>query len=83
MSHPLLMVEWVDSASVDTGWIETKRIETDLRIKTIVTVGWLVYEDDDQITMAASRLDADWEQVGEVVSIPNLAVLSRKPLEGG
>ncbi len=67
--HILLLIHWVDSASTDSIWIEPEAsMVPTLKCKSI---GWLVGEDEESITIAAH-----WhrDEVGGNMTIPKVAI---------
>ena len=73
-----ILVDWVDSASYDR-WIKPR--DLDHTIEVCHTVGWIVAETEDVLTVAA-----DWGQESQSVSgvmfIPKAAILKRRRLVG-
>ena len=54
-----VVVEWLDSTHLSPGgWID-RDIAAEQGACSIVSVGWLIGEDDDAITLAQSITDAD------------------------
>ncbi len=67
----IVKIEWIDSSS-DTGrWTTPEEIDND--VLEVVSIGFLVKEDDRQITLALNRI-AEPEQYCQMVSIPKVAI---------
>jgi len=72
----VLWIRWVDSSS-HSGWKETSELEAHLMI--CESIGFLVSENKDAIAIALNRsCKAGFLPFGDIISIPKVAVLSRK-----
>lgn len=71
-----VFVEWVDSAG-SSGWRSLSELHTDLI--HCQTLGWLVLEDREKITIALNAVfDGGSDRpFGEFVTIPKVAVVSK------
>jgi hypothetical protein len=70
-------VQWIDSHGHD-GWCFTHELDFD-STKNIDTVGWVVYENEHTLTVAAHWTDKG-DQLGGVISIPHIAITNRRVL---
>jgi hypothetical protein len=79
MTRKLLRLTWVDScAPSDSGW--HREGELNLKELTCETVGWLISEDKTSISVACSVMEN--ETLYGVITIPKVAILSRKTIRG-
>ena len=67
----LAIVEWVDSAFAQ-GWMGKDAIKTHV-VSTCVTVGILVNENKEQITIVQSA-SVDKQQYGDGITIPKVCI---------
>lgn len=77
MKHPFKTVEvsWLDSAASEAKWIGKKNLPVPV---VIVTQGFLVFESDKHVCVAASYYedgDSDFT-FGEAISIPKCSVIA-------
>ena len=79
MSRKLKFVEihWDDAAS-SSEWRKRDELPT---VMGCVTRGWLLYEDDNQVTLAATLQKVNDGEVGELISIPQGMVKKMKRLK--
>ncbi len=68
-------VEWIDSAGQDEGWSNRIAVESWSPCK-IATVGFLISESDDSITLAGSI--SDNEKLDGVLVIPKCSIKKKK-----
>ena len=73
-------VEWVDSGA-ELGWNDEETVLGAVERRDYalcVSVGYLVYEDDDKVTLAQSLATTGrrGRLLGDVISIPKVAVVS-------
>lgn len=76
--YPFQLIRWIDSASED-GWRSMRRME-DPRTVPCMTVGWVVAESDEALTVFgtwAPETESTTEQVCSGMTIPKAAILSR------
>ena len=71
----ITFIEWVD-ATYGSGW---ESIDAHQPIATIWSVGMVVDETDDYVTIAAS-VDEDMEMSNGVMTIPTSAIVTRYEL---
>lgn len=71
-SPPLLWIEWVDSASHGGVWTHKTDLETGSH--KIRSVGWLVREDDDALTIVAHE---GGDQYSGDMTIPKVAITAQ------
>lgn len=76
--HPIELIEWVDSASLDgaRGWRSVTEI-ADLEPGHVLSVGWMVKETDTYVVLISQSGDNQFD--GEIC-IPKIAVIRRKIL---
>lgn len=72
----LVRVEWFDAVSVD-GWTQSSEIKPELHL--IETVGILIAETDDVITVALNH-DTTGDSYSCFINIPKPWIQSRKSL---
>jgi hypothetical protein len=70
-------VTWIDSHGHD-GWAYTHELDFNAT-KEIDTVGWLVDDNAHSITTASHYTDGG-DQLGGIITIPKIAILSRRVL---
>lgn len=75
MKRELVQVRWVDSCS-PRGWTSKDALK-DYRPDTVTSVGWIIEEGDNFLTIAGHE---GRDCVDGVLSIPKSAVLGRKAL---
>ena len=76
----MVMVEWVDSFQLESGWHWQSNIE-DRQPARCMSVGWLIREDESQLMLAETiSPHEDDRQVQGVVVIPTAAIVRREPL---
>lgn len=74
-------LKWVDSAGVD-GWVHRTSVTHGTHV--CFSVGWIVDEDDEAITLAG-HVSCDRgraQSFSGMISIPKLAILERAALQG-
>lgn len=80
---PLVMVEWVDSASMSSGWNELEDLRRCGTLR-LVTAGFLVHETPEHVVICASvrGKHRDNEHASDRahgdISIPKCAIVARK-----
>jgi len=81
IGHVLEWVEWQDSQTTFTGWTLTEDIDPDLpRAGSIVSVGFLIRENDEAILIAPHFGGINAQQVCGAMTIPKLAITKRRVL---
>jgi hypothetical protein len=70
-------VTWLDSSGPRGTWFDKDDAAVDLDDMTVVTVGFVVAEDADRITLAHSQMG---DMVGQPITIPKRAIVSRYPV---
>lgn len=76
---PLVFIEW-DDASGSDGWIRAEKlIESDDKLARIKTVGYLVHEDKDSITLTMAH-DTTNNNFGAFMSVPKSCIRKRKKI---
>ena len=73
-------VEWIDSGA-ELGWNDEETVLVSVERKDYglcISVGYLVNEDDDKVALAQSIATSGktTRQLGDVISIPKVAVVS-------
>lgn len=81
--YPVVLVQWVDSASPRSGWgALSSHIYHGVTMCT--SVGFLVHESETDITIASSvarcEIDEEDPAVNDSMSIPLIAIVSRTVL---
>lgn len=66
-------VEWVDSVHTRATWAKAAEIDTSLSI--IKSIGYVVKENKESVTLACSHGDGDY--LG-IITIPKVAIKKRK-----
>lgn len=67
----LLMIEWVDSAGVESGWHQPH--EAELEIDGCITVGMVYAQKPDRIALVLSR-DTMNNNIDGIITIPTVAI---------
>lgn len=70
-------VEWADAVST-ADWRSPDNLP---RVIPCISRGWLVIDDEEQVTLVATMQQMDNGHVGEVVSIPRGMVLRIRKLK--
>lgn len=74
----ILQITWIDSALAPSSSVYTQADAIDGSLVTLVTVGHLVFEDDGQVCLAASKHGSkDWRGVQW---IPKVNITEREEL---
>src|SRR3989304_664945 len=74
-------IRWLDSIRHTDGWESIEHYEREAK-KTMEgeTLGFVIYECDDSVMLAQSRMLGEGGTVTEVIQIPKVAILERKSL---
>lgn len=79
--HHVWLVEWLDASDAFPSWAKASSVKRSDREQLVQTVGYLVAEDDEWITIATSVVDTDDdEHFGGGIHIPAVLVRGRKCL---
>lgn len=79
MNPKLVHLKWLDSHSPNvSGWVSEHELHHGLHI--INSVGWVIYEDKESITIASQLTGEDSDDISGVVSIPKCCILKTKGL---
>ena len=79
--HDVWLVEFIDPSDAFPSWAPASSIKRSDREQLVQSVGYLVAEDDDWITLATSCVDTDdAEHFGGGIHIPTVLVRGRKCL---
>ena len=73
----LVLITWIDAATEGHGWRSLERIKAQVP-PTVLTVGWIVKETENHITVISSYMDND-NVDGDIV-IPTGMIISRQVL---
>lgn len=78
--HAVWLVEWLDASDAFPAWAKASSVKASDRETLVQSVGYLVHEDDDWITLSTSTCDSD--EVGEDhfgggIHIPKVLVKAR------
>jgi len=77
----ILKIDWIDSAS-EHGWLSTQEIKELEGVAKCQTVGYLVKETKELISIAQNRsTDNTHYPFGEIITIPKVAVIKRRELK--
>jgi hypothetical protein len=80
--HRIFVIEWMDASDAFGQWQRLSSIKASDREQLVQSVGYLVDEDEDWITLATSCVDAgDDEHFGGGIHIPKPLVRSRLEVE--
>lgn len=73
------VISWIDSASATEGWTVSEELTEKFGIAEIITVGFVVYEDKEFITMVQSVA----EDAGSMhdISIPIGCIIKRRKVK--
>ena len=75
----IVRVEWVDPFALSAGWHTLEEVK-EAKPAMCISVGRIVYEDDEFLTLAGSWADPD-QDYGEVFVIPKVVITNRKKLK--
>ncbi len=79
--HDVWIIEWLDASDAFPSWAKASSVKRSDREQLVQSVGYLVAEDDDWITLATSCVDTDDdEHYGGGIHIPTSLVRGRKQL---
>ena len=79
--HPVWLVEWLDASDAFPSWSTLAGMKRSDRRQLVQSVGYLVAEDDEFLTLATSCVDTeDAEHYGGGIHIPVSLVRSKKRL---
>ena len=73
----MLYVEWDDSSSLSSAVWNKRKEATDYKVHRCRTIGFVIGEDDDTVTLAGS-IDENW--VSGDMKIPKSAIRKRRVL---
>ena len=80
--HRIFVIEWMDASDAFPSWAKASSVKASDREQLVQSVGYLVDEDEDWITLATSCVDAgDDEHFGGGIHIPKALVRSRLEVE--
>tara|TARA_R100001086_G_scaffold211403_1_gene127359 strand:+ start:417 stop:671 length:255 start_codon:yes stop_codon:yes gene_type:complete len=79
MTFPLVMITWLDATDIETGWTALQDIK-DKKLASVESIGWLVEENAEKMTLIAC-LDETDQNGGRGVVIPKPWIVKRKKLE--
>lgn len=73
-NFPLVKIDWVD-ASQKSGWHNKEDIDFE-RPMDIMTVGYIIHQNDEKVTVAASLTDLDCDnyQCNGIMMIPQVTI---------
>lgn len=80
MTDTVLCITWLDSSCApSTAVYTTEEAQRDTDLVRLEVVGWLVFEDEERVCLAASRHgEEDWRGLQ---SIPKVNIVGRKELK--
>ncbi|MEE8522183.1 MAG: hypothetical protein V3S83_12555 [Gemmatimonadota bacterium] len=73
----LVRIRWVDASSGDEGWMDMSDFK--LPDQRCLSVGWVVCEDDKQITLCATRGEYE-DDINGTITIPKPWIGEIQPL---
>ena len=77
--HDVWIVEWLDASDAFAAWAQASSVKRSDRTQLVQSVGYLVAEDDEFLTLATSCVDTDDdEHYGGGIHIPVSLVRGRK-----
>jgi hypothetical protein len=80
--HRIFVIEWLDASDAFPTWAKASSVKASDREQLVQSVGYLVAEDDDWITLATSCVDVDDdEHFGGGIHIPKALVRGRLEVE--
>lgn len=79
LKFPIVYVEWVDSCSSPVSWMPITEVSNHL--EKIATVGFLVAESKECITLVRQHGLEDTSAVGGDITIPKAVITKRKVLK--
>ena len=81
--HRIFVIEWLDASDAFGQWQRLSSVKASNREQLVQSVGYLVAEDDDWITLATSCVDTDDddEHFGGGIHIPKPLVRGRLEVE--
>lgn len=80
---PLELVDWLDSQTTYTGWVDMEDIPPERPVcGHLRTVGWVLRENDEAVLIAQSvgSTPGGSDQACHVMTIPKVAITKRTPL---
>lgn len=75
--HPIVIVDWIDASSVD-GPLRPNEVTPLIHLRS---VGWLIIERDDSLTLAQEWAEEDC-RYRAIQSIPRVNIVGIKRLKG-
>jgi hypothetical protein len=81
--HGVVLISWIDASDAFPTWAKASSVKRSDREQLVQSVGYLVAEDDDWITLATSTCDSDdpgEDHFGGGIHIPTVLVRSRTVL---
>ena len=79
MNFPLVKITWLDATDIETGWLSLQEIK-DKTLVSVESVGWIVEESEEKLTLIACWDESD-QNGGRGVVIPKPWIVNRKKLE--
>ena len=78
--HAVWLVEWLDASDAFPAWSKASSVKASDRETLVQSVGYLVHEDDDWLTLSTSCCDGDEaheDHFGGGIHIPKVLVKAR------
>ncbi len=76
MEHEIVIVKWLDSRGVSAGWESAESIKDDKpSICHATSIGFVVYEDDEVISIAGHMADPEDPQYIGTMTIPKCSLV--------
>ena len=79
MNFPLVKITWLDATDIETGWLPLQEMK-DKKLLGVESVGWVIEESEEKLTLIACWDDTD-ENGGRGVVIPKPWIVKREKLE--
>lgn len=79
-NHPVLWYfEWLDHASMsDGGWVSLKDLDESLTVVPVISVGWVMSEDEDQILIVPHYDKKNKNTIGAFTVIKRNIIFAKK-----
>lgn len=79
MKYPIIRITWRDATGVDEGWLDLEDVLKQ-NLSTIHTVGMLIADTDEYVTIALSY-DEDNKNIAGYLTIPRVCITTIEHLQ--
>jgi len=79
-TNPLVIVRWEDATEPFSGWVEYKEM-IEKKPAECFSIGWIIKDDQDQVTLMADWCNDNSQEGGRVAIIPKGMVKEIKVLK--